>query len=102
MVSPAILARNSSSSTLLRRSGRTMATTSFISLFSQHEDRALAAAVRLLAVLRDVETQAFFARVGAQRGDQREELDDDERAGGAVDERSQHGDALNAELAEAA
>src|SRR6266568_2053358 len=121
MVSPATFARNSDSRTLPSRSGRMMATTSFISSSHphvpgpasrvprelwlsfrtrnpgrvggggsfrppvEHQDRSLAAAVRLFAVLREIEPHPFFAGFRPQRHHEREELHDDERSDDAVD-----------------
>src|SRR6185295_1531847 len=101
-VSPVTSARYRASSTSFRRSGRMMATMSFIwsvlpasarrglrgqgaggrarrAGVGDDEDGPLAVGVRLLAVLGHVHAEPLGARHGAERGDQRHQLEDDER-----------------------
>src|SRR5438067_7032200 len=98
-VSPRTSARYSASSTSLSRSGRIMATMSFMGPpastrhglrgkcggwgagrrhFRHDQDRTFAAGVGLLAVLAHIHAYAFGARFGAEGRDQTEDLEDDE------------------------
>src|SRR4051812_42383310 len=116
MLTPCTSALYSCSSTALSRSGRMIATTSFMIVLrkltmrrsegrrlrrlpiGQDQDRAFAGAVRLFAVLTDVHAGAFFVRRRLERHHEADEFEQDQRAHTAVDDRREDGERLDAEL----
>src|SRR5712692_11129451 len=81
-------------------SGRTIASTNFIdrSSFGHDQDCAFAVAVRLLAMLTDIEANALVVGAGAHTNDQCHHLQNDERCRRAEGDRGKDGDQLNPEL----
>src|ERR1700682_4230692 len=100
MVSPCTPARYSASRTALTLSDRTIATTNFIerSSFGHDQNGPFAAAVRLFAVLADVQADALLLHAGRQTNDQRHKAQNGERHHGAEGDGGRHGDELNPEL----
>src|SRR5687768_1811152 len=64
----------------------------------QQQNRSLAARIGFLAVLREVDAEAFYAGVGAEARRKRDRPEDDERDRAAVDDGRDERNRLNADL----